>query len=86
MTHVKALQAGHSSQGTSEPITPAQIILTVASCMYGGSRQRISQIQVSTRFCHSFILHVITILMRDSTGSLIVCHNYLSVNEHSCLK
>ena len=25
MTHVKALQAGHSSQGTSEPITPAAI-------------------------------------------------------------
>ena len=24
MTHVKELQAGHSSQGTSEPITPAQ--------------------------------------------------------------
>ena len=24
MTHAKALQAGHSSQGTSEPITPAQ--------------------------------------------------------------
>ena len=23
MTHVKALQAGHSSQGTFEPITPA---------------------------------------------------------------
>ena len=23
MTHVKASQAGHSSQGTSEPITPA---------------------------------------------------------------
>ena len=23
LTHVKALQAGHSSQGTSEPITPA---------------------------------------------------------------
>ena len=22
MTHVEALQAGHSSQGTSEPITP----------------------------------------------------------------
>ena len=22
MTHVKALQGGHSSQGTSEPITP----------------------------------------------------------------
>ena len=26
MTHVKALQAGHSSQGTSEPITPVLII------------------------------------------------------------
>ena len=25
MTHVKALQAGHSSQGTSEPITPVII-------------------------------------------------------------
>ena len=25
MTHVKALQAGHSSQGTSEPITPGQV-------------------------------------------------------------
>ena len=32
------------------------------------------------------VLHVITILMQDSTGSLIVCHKYLSVNEHSCLK
>ena len=26
MTHVKALQAGHSSQGTSEPITPEREI------------------------------------------------------------
>ena len=26
MTHVKALQAGHSSQGTSEPITPALMV------------------------------------------------------------
>ena len=26
MTHVKALQAGHSSQGTSEPITPALLL------------------------------------------------------------
>ena len=26
MTHVKALQAGHSSQGTSEPITPAMTV------------------------------------------------------------
>ena len=27
MTHVKALQAGHSSQGTSEPITPVCVIV-----------------------------------------------------------
>ena len=30
MTHVKALQAGHSSQGTSEPITPARPLLVLA--------------------------------------------------------
>ena len=29
MTHVKALQAGHSSQGTSEPITPGLMAATV---------------------------------------------------------
>ena len=29
MTHVKALQAGHSSQGTSEPITPVLDIVPV---------------------------------------------------------
>ena len=29
MTHVKALQAGHSSQGTSEPITPAHEALSI---------------------------------------------------------
>ena len=28
MTHVKALQAGHSSQGTSEPITPGYFGIT----------------------------------------------------------
>ena len=37
MTHVKALQARHSSQGTSEPITPAilldnQSITTLMNC------------------------------------------------------
>ena len=31
MTHVKALQAGHSSQGTSEPITPALVFNSVTS-------------------------------------------------------
>ena len=39
MTHVKALQAGHSSQGTSEPITPVctqiiQFISGYAFAMY----------------------------------------------------
>ena len=32
MTHVKALQAGHSSQGTSEPITP--VIKIEHNCTY----------------------------------------------------
>ena len=31
MTHVKALQAGHSSQGTSEPITPVTILQSSSS-------------------------------------------------------
>ena len=30
MTHVKALQAGHSSQGTSEPITPVYTVPFIA--------------------------------------------------------
>ena len=34
MTHVKALQAGHSSQGTSEPITPALVIICQAGKSY----------------------------------------------------
>ena len=31
MTHVKALQAGHSSQGTYEPITPVPPLLAPAA-------------------------------------------------------
>ena len=34
MTHVKALQAGHSSQGTSEPITP---VIQVTTCTVLGN-------------------------------------------------
>ena len=42
MTHVKALQAGHSSQGTSEPITPVYTVPFIAGiearcCMRGES-------------------------------------------------
>ena len=33
MTHVKALQAGHSSQGTSEPITPVLVVSVALSEM-----------------------------------------------------
>ena len=29
MTHVKALQAGQSSQGTSEPITPCKMYMDI---------------------------------------------------------
>ena len=34
MTHVKALQAGHSSQGTFEPITPASWKTLLSSASY----------------------------------------------------
>ena len=36
MTHVKALQAGHSSQGTSEPITPVHILYRL--CSFGNAK------------------------------------------------
>ena len=45
MTHVKALQAGHSSQGTSEPITPALL----------SGRQR-QAINADPTMCVEFIL------------------------------
>ena len=35
MTHVKALQAGHSSQGTSEPITPVPPCALVCLTLFG---------------------------------------------------
>ena len=34
MTHVNALQAGHSSQGTSEPITPATTVQSLFLALY----------------------------------------------------
>ena len=43
MTHVKALQAGHSSQGTSEPITPGQfLVVNMLKGLTGNSTRRIS--------------------------------------------
>ena len=42
MTHVKTLWAGHSSQGTSEPITPAheQLFLSYHASLFGGHSGR----------------------------------------------
>ena len=45
MTHVKALQAGHSSQGTSEPITPA-VFRVLPSSWRDGSRGSHSDIML----------------------------------------
>ena len=39
MTHVKALQAGHSSQGTSEPITTGQLEIQTGEPEYERSTQ-----------------------------------------------
>ena len=56
MTHVKALQAGHSSQGTSEPITPVlclncdyenKIHIISFMCMYEGIIVNVAQNNVS---------------------------------------
>ena len=41
MTHVKALQAGHSSQGTSEPITPAVSVAGINSVEWAEPRHDI---------------------------------------------
>ena len=38
MTHVKSLQAGHSSQGTSEPITPVPCQPVIVSRLLHGER------------------------------------------------
>ena len=51
MTHVKALQAGHSSQGTSEPITPVLFMRKIVVIMNNN--------QVSINFSHSFKFSVI---------------------------
>ena len=51
MTHVKALQAGHSSQGTSEPITPALTRSELESQSWGGSGKVRWQITAHLRVC-----------------------------------
>ena len=48
MTLVKALQAGHSSQGTSEPITPATVPEIIKICYNcGGERQTFARHQLT---------------------------------------
>ena len=46
MTHVKALHAGHSSQGTSEPITPVLNVSDVPPCGIVG----FSEVEILVRF------------------------------------
>ena len=52
MTHVEALQAGHSSQGTSEPITPgivravAGIVRAVAGIVRASGNLYVIQIKL----------------------------------------
>ena len=46
MTHVKALQAGHSSQGTSEPITPASETGSTDDGLLGFSTNRHNPVMV----------------------------------------
>ena len=64
MTHVKALQARHSSQGTSEPITPAHVCVNV-----GRTTGWFSQRHISTDYTSLFILR-----------QLLACNNSISIN------
>ena len=54
MTHVTALQAGHSSQGTSEPITPAMSLRTVWGYM-------VKSAKCNFHLCYQYHLFVISI-------------------------
>ena len=56
MTHVKALQAGHSSQGTSEPITPA---LATGNC----------RVPIRDRVTGALIMFIASVLS-DLLGSI----------------
>ena len=49
MTHVKALQAGHSSQGTSEPITPACYSPSTALTATSGLHHAFVRLYVNTQ-------------------------------------
>ena len=53
MTHVKALQAGHSSQGTSEPITPATIF-----CAHIFNEK--TYLAIHVYYCNAKIVHIHT--------------------------
>ena len=48
MTHVKALQAGHSSQGTSEPIKPVPVSLVGSPGWYYVLGANIMPTQIAT--------------------------------------
>ena len=59
MTHVKALQAGHSSQGTSEPITPAlhrPAFTTFGVVVFGGW---LPQVFVFIRIGITLCVHIV---------------------------
>ena len=55
MTHVKALQAGHSSQGSSEPITPvlcdSAIIIIKCLSIYNETRHSICLASILWQKC-----------------------------------
>ena len=44
MTHVEALQAGHSSQGTSEPITPGHAVILCLGYVFRVKRCFVKQL------------------------------------------
>ena len=64
MTHVKALEAGHSSQGTSEPITPVHNTINIMSTlhiMYNIKKKLHDRPYITTQQQHS-MYHFIAIV------------------------
>ena len=55
MTHVKALQAGHSSQGTSEPITPGVGYVVVANVRFDVTGQ-VSSVKGDSVWAGSYLM------------------------------
>ena len=86
MTHVKALQAGHSSQGTSEPITPVTPSDVLKTAVKLKNKTSHGHDGISTKLLKesiSIIINPITHIINRSFDTGIVPHEMKKVGK-SC--